>query len=103
MDSQVHGELERFEGSTSRLLAPGEQVCALQYRKLSYRWFSRGVVETSRLLPTPYWLRWGIDRRYTYKDEDEEEDVDASWTLKRHVSVIVCTADWSLRRVRPKV
>lgn len=51
--------------------APGEQVCAFQYRKLRYRWLSSNNIDKSRLSKSPRWscLERGRD------EEDGEDDI----------------------------
>ena len=63
--------LRREEGSgvSEQFIAPGEQVCALQYRRVRYRFLSSKKIENASLVKSP---RWAILDRC--RDETEGED-----------------------------
>jgi hypothetical protein len=74
IDPTVHGEYHNIDNAGSQYIAPGELVCALQYRKIHYGWLSRRLIEQSRLSKTRQWLCMEGDRRYAYDDEEDDED-----------------------------
>ncbi|KAF9761672.1 hypothetical protein IL306_003751 [Fusarium sp. DS 682] len=77
VDPAVHGEHQDVESGQLWLVAPGEQVCSLQYRAVKPRWLSSRLIKTPRLSETRQWSCMEGDKRDTYDDdEDEEEDED---------------------------
>lgn len=55
-------------------VASGEQVHAVQYRKVRWDWFSRKRVEEMKLAKRPFWERY--DRLRSAEDEVEGEEED---------------------------
>jgi hypothetical protein len=74
IDPAVHGGYHNVDNSQLQYIAPGEQVCAFKYRKVQYHWLSRRLTEDSPLSKTRQWLCMEGDRRYTYEDEDEDNE-----------------------------
>ncbi|KAH6635865.1 hypothetical protein F5144DRAFT_159504 [Chaetomium tenue] len=58
-----------LDGTQSQFVAPGEQVCALEYRKLCHSWLSSKHIDKSRLSKVCHWP--SMDRA---RDEEEGED-----------------------------
>ncbi|KAI5460956.1 hypothetical protein BGZ63DRAFT_473217 [Mariannaea sp. PMI_226] len=58
------------------LLAPGEQVCSLQYRKVKTRWLSSRLMEPLQLSKTRRWSCMEGDKRNMYEDDSDEDDED---------------------------
>jgi hypothetical protein len=54
-DPSVGGSGIRFDNAQSYFVAPGEQICAFQYRKIRHKWFSSSGLDTSRLSKSPRW------------------------------------------------
>ncbi|KAK8144212.1 hypothetical protein G3M48_006157 [Beauveria asiatica] len=72
IDPKADGSYQSFDHLQARYLAPGEQVCALQYRKVNHKWFSSRLIETSSLSKTRQWSCLEGDRRIAYEDEEDE-------------------------------
>jgi hypothetical protein len=69
VDPQVGGQRGSEDGVAEHFLAPGEQICAVQYRKVCHRWLSSKDIGQATLAKTP---RWAAGDRW----RDEEEGVD---------------------------
>jgi hypothetical protein len=75
-DRTVHGKYQNIDNAQAQYIAPGEQVCALQYRKICHKWLSRRLIEHSRLSKTRQWSCMEGEKRDAYEDEEDEEDDD---------------------------
>ena len=80
VEVKLDGGRQEIGGATEQYCAPGEQVCGLQYRKLSHRFFSSSV-EGAKLSKAPQWnsfsrMRHAADEDEGDTDEDEDEDED---------------------------
>lgn len=73
IDTAVGANRENLNGAQSHFMAPGEQVCALQYRKVHHKWLSSKMVDTLRLSKAPRWL--SIETRRAMEEEDDDEDI----------------------------
>jgi len=60
-----------LDRATSQYTARGEQVCALEYRKIRHRWLSSKLIEKSRLSKVCQWPSVEQSR----EDEAEEDDM----------------------------
>ncbi|KAM0185995.1 hypothetical protein ACHAPI_011899 [Fusarium lateritium] len=76
VDPAIHGEHQNAESDQLWLLAPGEQVCSLQYREVKTRWLSSRLIEPLQLSKTRQWSCMEGDKRDTYEDDSDEEDED---------------------------
>ncbi|CAM1503457.1 Fc.00g082330.m01.CDS01 [Cosmosporella sp. VM-42] len=76
VDPAIHGEHQNAESDQRWLLAPGEQVCSLQYREVKTRWLSSRLIEPPQLSKTRQWSCMEGDKRDTYEDSSDEEDED---------------------------
>ncbi|RKK82833.1 hypothetical protein BFJ68_g17508 [Fusarium oxysporum] len=76
VDPAVHGEYQNIESDQLCLLAPGEQVCSLQYREVKTRWLSSRLIEPLQLSKTRQWSCMEGNKRDTYEDGSDEEDED---------------------------
>ncbi|KAH7114711.1 hypothetical protein B0J13DRAFT_572942 [Dactylonectria estremocensis] len=74
VDPAVHGEHQNIESDQLWLVAPGEQVCSLQYREVKTRWLSSRLIEPLQLSKTRQWSCMEGDRRDAYEDSDEEDE-----------------------------
>ncbi|KAL5610538.1 hypothetical protein FOBRF1_006655 [Fusarium oxysporum] len=74
VDPAVLGEHQNAENDQLCLLAPGEQVCSLQYREVKTRWLSSRLIEPLQLSKTRQWSCMEGDKRDTYEDSDEEDE-----------------------------
>ncbi|ROT37124.1 hypothetical protein SODALDRAFT_188594 [Sodiomyces alkalinus F11] len=71
LDPAIGGTSSGFTNVRTCFEAPGEQVCAFQYRKVRYRWLSSNNIDKWRLSKSPRWscLERGRD------EEDGEDDI----------------------------
>jgi hypothetical protein len=76
VDPAISGEHQNAESDQLWLLAPGEQVCSLQYREVKTRWLSSRLIEPLQLSKTRQWSCMEGDKRDTYEDDSDEEDED---------------------------
>ncbi|KAL9572094.1 hypothetical protein ACKAV7_003811 [Fusarium commune] len=74
VDPAIHGEHQNAESDQLWLLAPGEQVCSLQYREVKTKWLSSRLIEPLQLSKTRQWSCMEGEKRDTYEDSDEEEE-----------------------------
>jgi hypothetical protein len=68
VDPSVGGDHRVEKGGKAEFLVPGEQVCALQCRRVGHRWLSSRSVDKARLLK-PWWPSVEM-----WRDEEEGED-----------------------------
>ncbi len=74
IDPEVEGANQSFSHTQTRHLASGEQVCALQYRKVSHKWFSNRRIGSASPSKTRQWSCWraiGVLCTRIKKDEGE--------------------------------
>jgi len=71
VDPSVGGHHQVVEGGRIQFLAPGEQVCALQYRKVCHRWLSSRTIDKIFLSKVPRWAAYDRCR----DDEEGEDDI----------------------------
>lgn len=69
IDPSVGGNSQSDDNTQAFFKAPGEQICAFQYRKVRHRWFSSNSIDTSRLSKSPRWS--SVERG---RDEEDGED-----------------------------
>lgn len=74
VDPAVHGEYQNIENDKISLLARGEQVCSLQYRKVKTRWLSSRLMEPLQLSGTRRWTCMEGDKRDMYEESDNEDE-----------------------------
>lgn len=71
IDPGVSVHRQGLDREQSHFVAPGEQVCALEYRKVCHRWLSSKHVDKSRLSKVCHWP--SVER--SRDEEDGEEDI----------------------------
>jgi len=71
VDPSVTGHHQAIEGGQIQFVAPGEQVCALQYRKVCHRWHSSRKIDKAFLSKNSRWQAYDRSR----DDLEEEEDI----------------------------
>jgi hypothetical protein len=79
VDPSAHGDFGSFASSGTRIFAPGEQICAIQYRKIGYKWLSSRVMKNLQLSKTRQWFCVEGDKRgdvYENEDDDDEDNED---------------------------
>jgi hypothetical protein len=72
VDPGVHGHQLVVDGAKTQYLAPGEQVCAFQYRKLRHRWLSSRKIDSLSLSKVPQWT--ASESWRTADNEQAEEE-----------------------------
>jgi len=80
VDPGVGGFRGRIEDEQRQFMAPGEQIYAVQYRKVRWRWFARNKADEVTLETKAWWERYDRPRYLQSKPEDLievelEEDV----------------------------
>ncbi|KAF5227006.1 hypothetical protein FANTH_14908 [Fusarium anthophilum] len=76
VDPAIHGDHQNAVSDQLWLLAPGEQVCSLQYREVKTRWLSSRLLEPLQLSETRRWSCLEGDKRGIYEDDSDEEEED---------------------------
>jgi len=69
IDPYVGARSEGEDSSQAYFIAPGEQICAFQYRKVQHRWLSSNSLDAIQLSKLPRWS--SLERR---RDEEKGED-----------------------------
>lgn len=69
LDPGIAIEKQGLDGAASQYKVRGEQVCALEYRKIRHKWFSSKEIDKSRLSRVCHWPSVEQSR-----DEEGEED-----------------------------
>ncbi|KAI0410840.1 hypothetical protein F5X98DRAFT_368529 [Xylaria grammica] len=69
LDSGIEIQQEEMDSGATQYVVPGEQVCAVQYRKLCHKWLSSKRVDNARLSRVHYW-------HCTERSRDEEDGVE---------------------------
>ncbi|MCJ1240734.1 hypothetical protein MMC14_008738 [Varicellaria rhodocarpa] len=84
-DVAVDSQRKKSNKGLSYFFAEGEQVFALRYRKVDFRWFSKGNVADEaelkdKVVRTSFWSRGEVE------EEEEEEDAIADVTQELEAS-----------------
>ncbi|KAF4344798.1 hypothetical protein FBEOM_1242 [Fusarium beomiforme] len=74
IDPVAGGNRRNLDSTKTQFMAPGEQVCALQYRQVSHKWLSRRAIDDLKLSTTPRWL--SIERGRGWEEDEDEENED---------------------------
>jgi hypothetical protein len=72
----VDGQYANADSLYAQFLAPGEQICAFQYRKVSFRWLSSKQADTASLSKCPRWRKTDSWRTMQPQEEDTEDTVE---------------------------
>ena len=75
VDPGVKGNRTASNGAKTQFIAPGEQICALQYRKVSYRWLFSKDINNLKIEKAPRWTAGETWRRTTIAEIEDEPDV----------------------------
>jgi len=76
-DLDAGAEKWRERGESSSFVAPGEQVIAIQYRKLKFKWFSSRTLESAYLEKGNRWKVYLLgDKAEPGEDAKDVEDVE---------------------------
>lgn len=71
IDPSIGFQRQGLDAAHTRFVAPGEQVCAIEYRKIRYEWLSSKRIEKSRLSNVRQWPSMERAR----DEEDGEDDI----------------------------
>jgi hypothetical protein len=69
-DSGLGGFRNRIEDEQNQFIAPGEQIFAVQYRKVRWRWFTSNKVDKMSLAKKAWWERYDRPRYLESESED---------------------------------
>jgi len=75
INPQIDGHHENADGVQAQFLAPGEQICAFQYRKICHRWLSHKNRGTAQLSKAPRWKAYDTWRT-SGKSEDTKDTIE---------------------------
>lgn len=70
VDPGLEGSRGGAEDERRKFIAPGEQVFAVQYRKVRSRWFASNTVDKMTLAKKTWWERYDRPRYFQGKAED---------------------------------
>jgi hypothetical protein len=71
IDSSIQMESGSFAGNRAHFFAPGEQVCGMQYREVSYRWFWSRDISHAKVSNTKTWSSMAGKKRSKRKGVSE--------------------------------
>jgi len=72
VNPRVGGENTNKDVLQAQFVAPGEQICAFQYKKVIFRWLSRKEAATAILSKRPQWVSTDASRDIGQSGEDED-------------------------------
>lgn len=75
IDPSMGGHKRILDGAKTQFVAPGEQICALQYCKISYRWLQRKNIDNLKLSKALYWTAKESWRRANFDAVKDEPDI----------------------------
>jgi hypothetical protein len=75
LDPAVAGHQRVLDGVKTQFVAPGEQICALQYCKISYRWLYRKNIDNLTLSKAPRWTAKESWRKASVDEAKDEPDI----------------------------
>jgi len=91
-DPGLAGSRGRMEDEQRQFVAQGEQICAVQYRKIRHRWFASNKVDKMALAKETRWERY--DRpRYLESDGEDTVEVDLEDDLALEGNRDKCTVE----------
>ncbi|PWI64511.1 hypothetical protein PCL_09592 [Purpureocillium lilacinum] len=73
-DPKVSAKYEESQGAKIQFVAPGERICALQCRKVVFKWFSSGCIDKAKLDRDNRWHTLSTLRDLRGR-KDSEDDV----------------------------
>lgn len=74
-DPKFSVKREKIQGTKLQFVAPVERICALQYRKVVYKWFSSRDLDQAVLDKDNRWITFDSLRELEAKKEPVEQDV----------------------------
>ncbi|KAF2465629.1 uncharacterized protein BDR25DRAFT_85624 [Lindgomyces ingoldianus] len=72
-DPELSGFCGRIEDEQKQFMAPGEQIYAVQYRKVRWSWFARNKVDKMTLSKKAWWERYDLPRKLLGESDDSIE------------------------------
>ncbi|KAH7174205.1 uncharacterized protein B0J16DRAFT_348285 [Fusarium flagelliforme] len=75
IEPSVGGDCNRSQNMQTCFTAPGEYICALQYRKVQHKWLSRKRLEALQLSKPPRWISVESSRGGEDNENEDEEDI----------------------------
>jgi hypothetical protein len=75
-DPEISAKIERSQASSVKFVATGERICAFQYRKVKFRWFSRKNIEQATLSRHQWWHTVKTSREMQAGPADEEDAIE---------------------------
>jgi len=75
VDPAVSGIQRVLDGVKTQFVAPGEQICALQFHKVSYRWLHSKKVDNLTLSKAPRWTAGESWRKSSIDEAEDEPDL----------------------------
>ncbi|PVI00225.1 hypothetical protein DM02DRAFT_474136, partial [Periconia macrospinosa] len=75
LDPAVAGHQQVLDGANTQFVVPGEQICALQYCKISYRWLHSKNIENLKLSKVPRWTAEESWRKASVDETKDEPDI----------------------------
>ncbi|KAI9859118.1 MAG: hypothetical protein M1813_007074 [Trichoglossum hirsutum] len=69
-DPRLGGSRDHRKDEQTRFIAPGEQIYAVQYRKVRWRWFTSNKVDKMTLAKKAWWERYDRPRYLESESED---------------------------------
>jgi len=86
IDPSVAVDQQGLYGAQSQFVVPGEQVCALEYRKICHKWLSSKHIDKSRLSKVCYWpsiyrVRGNVGGEEDIVEDElaDVQDLDVDW------------------------
>lgn len=75
LDPAMSGHQKVLNGVKIQFIAPGEQICALQYLKISYRWLHSKNIDNLKPPKAPRWIAKESWRSASVDEAKEEPDM----------------------------
>ena len=76
INPSVEGQHVNADSLQAQFLVPGEQICALQYRKVRFRWLSSKGVDSASLSKYPRWRTTDGWRTMNLQAEDVKDTIE---------------------------
>lgn len=77
LDVGLGGSHQKSQGHKKSFMAPGEQIYAVQYRKVNFKWFSSRNIDKAFLEADNRWkIFWNARGQETGEDDVVEADID---------------------------
>lgn len=74
-DPAAAGHQRALDGAKTQFVAPGEQICAVQYCKVTYRWWHSKTMDNLQLSKVWWWTAQESWRRASVDEAKDEPDI----------------------------